>query len=312
MKVLVVNDNPAINTIIEEILADDGHNVKSVNKLSDAEVELNAFRPNVIIIEETVEGMDSMKFIDKIEKDSGIEILMLTNGKKPRPQDKPMIIGFIRKPFKAAEILDPIRRKRDGASQYTFEEEPEEEEAKKPKRSVFGKKSEKKEAASEEFILRFGKSYVVYEDYPVTIYTATKEFILQGVSTFVLSFDRKKTVQNLLDDEGVEVMTISAKGKFGVTDAAALGTIMANIMEFIEKSVRPVIVIDDLTKIIGANDLNRALTFIIQILSGTDKPFSLLMSVNEEQFTDKDKSLIAQHMERYIPTTDVAPEEVVQ
>ena len=312
MKVLVVNDNPAINTIIEEILADDGHNVKSVNKLSDAEVELNAFRPNVIIIEETVEGMDSMKFIDKIEKDSGIEILMLTNGKKPRPQDKPMIIGFIRKPFKAAEILDPIRRKRDGASQYTFEEEPEEEEAKKPKRSIFGKKSEKKEAASEEFILRFGKSYVVYEDYPVTIYTATKEFILQGVSTFVLSFDRKKTVQNLLDDEGVEVMTISAKGKFGVTDAAALGTIMANIMEFIEKSVRPVIVIDDLTKIIGANDLNRALTFIIQILSGTDKPFSLLMSVNEEQFTDKDKSLIAQHMERYIPTTDVAPEEVVQ
>ena len=184
MKILVVNDNPAINTIIEEILADDGHNVKSVNKLSEAEVELNAFRPNVIIIEETVEGMDAMKFIDKIDKDSGIEILMLTNGKKPRPQDKPMIIGFIRKPFKAAEILDPIRRKRDGASQYDPDDDEEDEDPRKAKKSMFGKKVEKKEEPKEkeEFILRFGKSYVVYEDFPVVIYEATKEFILQGVT----------------------------------------------------------------------------------------------------------------------------------
>ena len=40
MKVLVVNDNPAINTIIEEILDVDGHEIYGAVKLDDAEMML--------------------------------------------------------------------------------------------------------------------------------------------------------------------------------------------------------------------------------------------------------------------------------
>ena len=84
MKVLVVNDNPAINTIIEEILNDDGHEIYGADKLDVAESILETYKPEVIIIEETVDGTDAMKFIDKIDPESNIKILMLTNGNHSR------------------------------------------------------------------------------------------------------------------------------------------------------------------------------------------------------------------------------------
>lgn len=312
MKVLVVNDNPAINTILEEILTDDGHEVKCLSKLDEAEVELITFKPDVIIIEETIGGEDAMKFIDMIDKDSDVKVLMLSNGKRLPPKDKPMIVGFVRKPFKAVEILDPIRRIRDGdnaipASQGLAE-------GKKAKRSFFGAKKPQKEEVKEEeeSILRFSKSYVVYEQYPKLIFEVTKEFIVQGCDIYVISFDTKKTIWGLLGDKEVEVLNISAKGKWGVTDAAALGTIMADIMTYIDRSVRPVIVLDDLNKLIGANDLNRVLTFVCQIIQGVAKPFTMLVSVAEDQFTEKDKLLFAQYMERCNRILDKSPEEVTQ
>ena len=309
MKVLVVNDNPAINTILEEILTDDGHEVKCLSKLDEAEVELITFKPDAIIIEETIGGEDSMKFIDMIDKDSDVKVLMLSNGKRLPPKDKPMIVGFVRKPFTAVEILDPIRRIRDGDSAVPVA--PGFADDKKAKKSFFGVKKPKEEVKEEEeSILRFSKSYVVYEPYPKAVFEATREFILQGCDIYVISFDTKKTIWGLLGDKEVEVLNISAKGKWGVTDAAALGTIMAEIMTYIDRNIRPVIVLDDLNKLIGANDLNRALTFVCQIMQGVTKPFSMLISVAEEQFTEKDKLLFAQYMERYNHIPESSSEEV--
>ena len=311
MKILVVNDNPAINTILEEILTDDGHEVKCLSKLDEAEVELITFKPDAIIIEETIGGEDAMKFIDMIDKDSAVKVLMLSNGKRLPPKDKPMIVGFVRKPFKAVEILEPIRRIRDGDDAVPVTTISMED--KKAKRSIFGVKKQKEEPKEEEdSILRFGKSFVVYEPYPKIVFDATKELSFQGCDIFVISFDTKKTIWSMLGDKEVEVMTISAKGKWGVTDAAALGTIMATIMTYIDRNIRPAIVIDDLNKLIGANDLNRAITFICQIMQGASKQFTMLVSVAEEQFTEKDKLLFAQYMERYNRILEDRPEEVTQ
>ena len=70
MKVLVVNDNPAINTIIEEILDVDGHEIYGAVKLDDAEMMLETFHPEVIIIEETVDGEDAMRRLIEAGVDS--------------------------------------------------------------------------------------------------------------------------------------------------------------------------------------------------------------------------------------------------
>lgn len=302
MKVLVVNDNPAINTIIEEILNDDGHEIYGADKLDVAEMVMETFKPEVIIIEETVDGTDAMKFIDKIDPESGIKILMLTNGKRVLPKDKPMIMGFIRKPFKAAEILDPIRMIRDGATSLPQTPVRSAEPEKKPRRRLFGKpEPQKKEQAKddEEDIIRFGKSYVVYEDYPKSVYIVTKEFGPQGGDVFVLSFDRKKTIQNNIGDDRAQVMTVTQNGSHGSADGTKLGTVMATIMDFIDQTVRPVVVIDNFTKMIEINDINRALMLVCQIFTGAKKNFSLILSVRENQFTDKDKLLLSRYMERY-------------
>ncbi len=311
MKVLVVNDNPAINTIIEEILNDDGHEIYGATKLDDAEIVMEAFRPEVVIIEEVVDGEDAMSFIDKIDPESGVKILMLTNGKKMIPKDKPMILGVIRKPFKAADILDPIRLIRDGATSLPAKSGQSED--KKGKKHFFGfrKQETKKEEPKddEDNIIRFGQSYAVYEDIPKSVYTVTKEFIPQGVDIIVLSFDRKKTIQTYLSDENAEVITVTPKGRYGTEDATMLGTLMAKIMAFIDKSVRPVVVIDNFTKMIEINEINRALMLVCQIFTGTEKKFSMVLSVRENQFTDKDKVLLSKYMERYNFELEKAEEE---
>ena len=302
MKVLVVNDNPAINTIIEEILNDDGHEIYGADKLDVAESILETYKPEVIIIEETVDGTDAMKFIDKIDPESNIKILMLTNGKKMLPKDKPMIMGVIRKPFKAIEILDPIRMIRDGATSLPPTPIRAPEPSKKPRRRLFGKPEPPKREEpkdDEDNIIRFGKSYLIFEDIPKSVYTVTKEFEPQGGDIFVLSFERKKTIQTNIGDERAEVMTVSPNGRYGSQDVTMLGTIMARIMKFIEDTVRPVIVIDNFSKVIEINDINRALMLVCQIFTGTKKNFSMVLSVRENQFTEKDKQLLELYMEQY-------------
>ena len=38
---------------------------------------------------------------------------------------------------------------------------------------------------------------------------------------------------------------------------------------------------------------------VCQIFTGTTKQFSMVLSVREEMFTDKDKALLARYLERY-------------
>ena len=303
MRILVINDNPAINMIIEEILSDDGHETKSVTKLEDAERETETFKPNVVVMDETVEGRDSMSYADTIDPDSGIKLLVLTNGKRPLPKDKPSIVGVVHKPFRAAAILDSIRTIRDGGTYVPTEVVPAPVEEEKKKRKIFGKNEVRKEEPKddEDYIIRFGKSYIIYEDLPQSVYTVTKEMINQGGNILVVSFDRKITIQNLINYELADVMYLTPKGKLGSEDAGKLGTILARIMKYIEQAVRPVIVLNDLTKLIEANDLNRVLTLLIQTFKGIDgrKQFSMIVSVRESMFTDKDKVLLGQFMDRY-------------
>ena len=301
MRILIVNDNPAINTIIEEILQDEGHTIRGVMRLDDAEREMETFRPEIIVIDEVVDSKDSMLFVDKIDPESKVKLLVLTNGKRPLPKDKPMIVGVIHKPFKAAEIIDSVRMIRDGPDYIPSTARVSD--APKKSRRIFGKNEVRKEETpeEEEFIIRFGRSYLVFEEVPGNVYDVAKEFIRQGVDIFVLSFERPKGVQNKLGDDKAEVVSISPKGKLGLyEDASKLGTIMSKIMRFIDQSVRPAVIIDDLTQLIEANDINRVLMLLVQIFTGREKTFSVAVSVKENQFTDKDKILLYRYMERYV------------
>lgn len=305
MKVLIVNENPAINTIINQILSDDGHQAHIATKHDDAEAELDMFKPDVIIIEEKVGGNDSMAFIDKIDPASDVKIIMLTSGRNILPKDKPMIVGFIRKPFKSTEILEAVRGIRDGSKPQVSEADGPEGDKKTKKRHIFGKAEAPKEQepaeADDDYTIRFGKSYIVYESVPKSVYTVTKQFIPQGGDVLVISFEREKTVKTLIGDERTRVLCVTPRAKISSNseDIGKLGTVMARVMEFIDHSVRPVIVVDEFTKIIDVNGTNRALMFICQIFTGVNKNFSMVMSVKENQFTDKDKVLLSRYMERY-------------
>lgn len=309
LNVLVVNDNPAISTILEQVLDDDGHRPICAETLEEAEALVESSKLDVIILDEAVKGEDSMKLVDSIDKDSDIKVVVLTNGKKPLPKDKPMIVDVIRKPYKSTEITIALR-KISGKGTPIPMMAPEMTASRK--RIRFGAKPQAEPVApkiEEGYIILFGKSYIVYEDLPKDVYLVTRQFIPQGGDIFVLSFGRSKMIQEQIGDERAKVMCVSAKPKFGSEDAGKLGTIMAEVMTFIDQSVRPVIVIDDLSRIIDINGINLSLMLVMQIFSGASKNFTMVLSVKEGLFTDKDKSLLSRYMEKYNFDLEEPPRE---
>lgn len=305
MNVLIVNENPAINAILTQILEDDDHSTRVAENLDDARDRLEDFSPDLIIIEEKVGGRSSMELIDLLDADTGIRVILLTGTKSSLPKDKPMIVSVIHKPFKSTQVLDAVRIIRDGGDpQLDATVAADQPEKKARRRHNFIKSASAKtdeQQHDDDFPIRFGKSYIVYENIPNSVYTVTKQFFPQGGDVLVVSFEREKTIKELVGKDYTKVLCVSPKAKISsnTEDIGNLGTIMSQIMEFIDNAVRPVVVIDEFTKVIAVNGINRALMFVCQIFTGASKNFTMVMSVKESEFTDKDKLLLSHYMERY-------------
>ena len=311
MKVLIVDDNVAIREIIAEILTTDGCEIVHASTVEDAGKAIEEQHPEVTILDSFIGGESTINFATGLPWDCGTRIIFIVGGKESLPKDNPLIVGAIKKPFKSTEILDAVRGQREGAS------EPEKPAAKSKEKksrfkflSAFGKHDAPEiPEESEDHLIRFGKSYLVFENEPSEVYSVAQMFIPQGCDIFIITSDRVKTVADRMNDENVKVLGLSQRPKLGCVEITRLGTLMAEIMQFINDNIRPVVVIDDLNSIIEANELNLSLTMVYQILSCVEKRFTVVMSVDESRLTDKDKNLLFKYMEQYKPNQETTPKE---
>ncbi|MFA6679747.1 MAG: DUF835 domain-containing protein, partial [Candidatus Methanomethylophilaceae archaeon] len=207
------------------------------------------------------------------------------------PKDTSFIFGFIQKPFKSSEILEKVRSLSSDAEIRHM----------KGKRSRFKLFSRTvTEKSDEDMGLRFGKSYVVFENEPEAVYKMATFFTTKNCDIMVVTSGRSKSVTERFKDIHVKVLGLSMKPRIGYIEMSKLGTLMGAITEFIDEAVKPVVVIDDLERIIDVNGLNTVLTMIYQIINGGSKKIAtLVISVKEESLTDKDKELLLHDMELY-------------
>ncbi|MBQ6547747.1 MAG: DUF835 domain-containing protein, partial [Candidatus Methanomethylophilaceae archaeon] len=151
---------------------------------------------------------------------------------------------------------------------------------------------------------RFGKSYVIFENEPSSVYKLAWYFMTKDCAVMIITTGKIKSITERFKNEDghtVKVLGLSLKARMGYVEMSKLGTVMDQIKRFITENDKPVIVFDNMEPIIDTNGLNNVMTMLYQIINGAvKKASSLVVSTGENSLTDKDKELFLHDMERYI------------
>ncbi|NLL95284.1 MAG: response regulator [Thermoplasmatales archaeon] len=298
MKVLIVDDNPAILEIISDILQVNGYETSTAEDADDARAKLVSFKPGILILDSSLHGEPSFPLLGEIDLDSDLKVLILTSGNETLPTDSKFIRGSLKSPYRSSEVLEEVRRLGPAGDQKAAVAVPQKE-AKRKKKGFFRRRNKEKIVPARDATLRHGKSYVVFEDTPETAYRLAFALAMQDADVAVVTDENPKAVKERFLSGNVTVKGLSMRPRPGYVEASKPGTIMHEAMEFIKGSQKPVLVFSNLDLIVQVNGINAALTLIHQIRAGAGKQISMVVSSSGEGFTSKDRDLLVSGMELY-------------
>ena len=303
MKILVVDDNEIIQSILLDVLSVDGYDTKATASLNEAVEIIESFRPDAILLDSKIGSKSGLNLIDMaVTKELKLNnVIVLISGKDQVPKDSLAIIGTIKKPFKAEEILEMLRS--------VFKINTSEKPKRAIMRSIFGKRSD---STDDDIKLKFGRSYVFREKDSNHIYNAASRFAAEGYNIFAVTSGKKKAVKERFEDgipkavqmydietkpDEPTIIALSNKSGDEYVDPARIGTLMSMIIEFINIKEKPVVVLDELELLIHHNGLNAVITMIHEVVHSGIRPITLIVSVNTLKMTDKDRELLLDRME---------------
>lgn len=81
-KVLVIDDDPAFNRLVEKLLTTIGYGVMTASNGADGLRQLFAGRPDVVLLDVVMPGMDGWQTCSRIRDISDVPIIMLTGQQK--------------------------------------------------------------------------------------------------------------------------------------------------------------------------------------------------------------------------------------
>jgi len=317
MKVLVVDDNIAIQEILKDILVDEGHSVKIAGSIDEAVTAILDFRPEAILLDTVVNDEDGLQILaHAYEKNHEINLdtVLIKSAAEEVPQDNMFIKAVVNKPFKSSDITAAL------ATLKSIKEQEQAEMGVKPRkkgRGLLSKLGTKKKdepakhidtdetALVAEYIASegpmYGRSYVFFEKEPSKIYDFLKIFSPRDYDILVISSENTKAVKQNFGQDDIEVATISSNGRGRSMDINALGTLTVFIKDFMSRHSRPIVLIEDFTEIIDSNGLNHSLVFIHQLVKDKDAGLtaSVVISVDPSILTTKDRNILLGDMSEY-------------
>ena len=101
----------------------------------------------------------------------------------------------------------------------------------------------------------------------------------------------------------LETVTLEVKSKGEFSDVYRLGTLINQVTEFVSRVERPVVVMDNLNQLINRNGMNPVLMMLDELTAPSEKPFTLIASVDAHGFSDKDRSILKNLLNHYVPGT---------
>lgn len=111
-RILVVDDDPAINEMLTIVLEAEGFETESVTEGAEAVPVFRAYEPDLILLDLMLPGMNGVDICREIRKESAVPIVMLT----AKTDTVDVVLGlesgaddYITKPFKPKELVARIR-----------------------------------------------------------------------------------------------------------------------------------------------------------------------------------------------------------
>ncbi len=267
--------------------------------VSDALEEMTAYKPQIVILDSSVDRGTGMSFISAVtpveeEKESrkerkkkiedGPGILVIRTIYETVPTDCPFVKASLVRPFTAQQLTESIKAivpkdKRAEAPQLYKEIQASNPEVELQRRGI-----------------TYGESYVFFEERPVVIHQVMQIFSNAGYDMLLVTHLRAKVAREKFGlDKGAEVFTLSGSNY-------PLGTMITAVQDFLSKNKYPLVAIGDLDIIIEHCGLDMTMRAIQQMLSlrkTRSTKFTVLVSVDGNLLTQNVRGLLTGMMTEY-------------
>jgi len=113
-KILVIDDEPEITEIVETFLSEAGYTVAVINTPQEAVEKARAFKPDVILLDIMMPGMDGYDICHALKEDpdfSATPVIFLTGKDRSDDMGRSFKSGgdmFIKKPFSCERLLEIV------------------------------------------------------------------------------------------------------------------------------------------------------------------------------------------------------------
>ena len=118
--ILVLEDDPAVQTLLRKQLVAHGFRVTCANDGLDGLMKLEQVKPDLLICDVMMPNLDGIEFVKAIKSNSGtqrIPVIFLTAKTDPRSMIEGINVGarfYVTKPFQIDDLLTKIKRALSG------------------------------------------------------------------------------------------------------------------------------------------------------------------------------------------------------
>ncbi|HBV85774.1 MAG TPA: DNA-binding response regulator [Desulfosporosinus sp.] len=112
IKILVAEDDPSIQQFLYILLTREGYSVKVVGQGTEVINEWRNFKPNLLLLDIMMPGMDGFEVCRIIRRESNLPIIILTAKEDNEDKISGLILGcddYITKPFDSTELVLRIK-----------------------------------------------------------------------------------------------------------------------------------------------------------------------------------------------------------
>ena len=310
MKILIIDDNVAIQEIIRDILVSEGHIVRVAGSTDEGQRKAEAFSPDIVFLEYNIAGDQTLSTLKSGDGMIQTKIVLIKSNQDREPTDDKRVVTSINKPFTSNDIKAAVQR----ASSACITERTEaaavervnvERKKLNISRLLHKKKPVAKPIHRDKDDFKIGISYVIFEDNPDYISRLMSTFSFEKYSIIVVTSERSKIIHDrfggLNDKLGVISMGYSDKGE--VIEIHRLGSLIATVKGFVGKEHfdgEVVVFMDNINDLISANGFDSTVRMIYQLLaeSPSDK-WSYIISVSNRNMSDKDRGIFLHGLTEY-------------
>lgn len=111
-KILVVEDEDNINTLVTALLEANGYQAISAKNGAGAQMLYASYRPDLIILDLGLPDMDGITFLREIRKESFVPVIVLSARSDEKDKVEALDLGandYVTKPFGSAELVARVR-----------------------------------------------------------------------------------------------------------------------------------------------------------------------------------------------------------